>query len=748
MRKSIKSVAAFAIAAAMAVSLFAPAATVEAASKSNVITKATYNSGDTVKYSYNKKGLVTKSVSKYSSKGSDSDYSRTVTTTYKYNKKNKIATKTTKNVEKSTYYETDKTTRLTIKGKKGTVTTTTTTVTKYTYNKKGLATESVATTTVSKSGSETETSKARGFTGTELADGRIIAGYNDRKADGNYVNYDEMTVDNDAYFYAPGTNFSIGEETTTTTTEYAAGADGTYKVTTTTTTTDTGVNEEEVNEYYKQNSSGAYVLLTKEDVKEWIDSSGDKHTSTEPVTIYIDKATGIGYYSPDFTRTTSVNVTADPKSSSSSTVTTVDDTTDKSVTTTKYTYDKKKRVKKAVATTVNTDNTVTTTTTASSSTYSSSSSKNDSVTKSERNSERTYVDTTTYSYNKKGRATKKVVSNDGIENSKVVASSMEVSSNEETTNYNADGTVSSTSKETRSCDTYPTTTTTVVANGVRTVTETKNPHTKTYSENNTYSNGSTDSESGTTAYTYYGNGGSKSVKTYTSNNTYKSSYDGSTHSSDWSGTRTSYVFDKDGKVTGTVSIGKSTYDGTASDSTYAYYNDTVNKESISDDLAAKAKIDAVAAALEASGTVYSEAKTSTVLPQPSKSTTAYKYDKSGNVKSAKESGTKTIIEDVVNETYGNTIYEIDPATNKTKVKQIAVTHKYTNKDAMENTVKKGTKSLTKKLTVKSGTNDRSKSPATSLSRIIYSVKSKKGSSNANKQQWILQNGAYNGDMGL
>ena len=64
--------------------------TVDAASSSKVqvVTKAKDNDGNTVKYSYNKKGLVSKSVSKQSWKEPDEDRSSTITTSYKYNKKN------------------------------------------------------------------------------------------------------------------------------------------------------------------------------------------------------------------------------------------------------------------------------------------------------------------------------------------------------------------------------------------------------------------------------------------------------------------------------------------------------------------------------------------------------------------------------------------------------------------------------------------------------------------------------------
>jgi hypothetical protein len=729
---------AFALAASLAASTLAPATTSQAASKSNVVTKQTDNSGYTWKYSYNKKGLVTKKVGTTSYKGKDSDHSTTTTITYKYNKKNKIATKTEKEVAKTTSYETDKTTGLKLGAKKGTVTTTTTAVTKFTYNKKGLATQSVTTTTVGKSGSNTETEKTAGFGNTwsweddiswqqaiELEDGRILAGYNEYSSDGKMISSDENSINN-AFFYAPGTTFAIGEDETTTKTEYKDNGKGSYTTTTTVTEKNSGIKKEPVYQYYANGADNNPVAVTKtEETK--TDLDGHTYTSVS----YKD-ATGKEYYGYSFKVCTQVNVTADPKSSSSTTTVTTDDETGKTVTTTKYTYDKKKRVKKAVSTSVTTDGHKITIAKSGNKVSEDSSSTSNSTKKSESTSESTTSSTTTYAYNKKGYATKINVTTDGKEDSKSTdTSEMTVSASSETTYYNSDGTVSSVVSGTSAVDNYPSITTEVVSNGVKTITTTNNAYTSTYTSSTKDATGKvTSSESHSRSNTYYANGGNKSVDTYSNTNA-----EGATDA----GTTTSYQFDKDGKVTGYEKVVTA-----GTDSSYAYYTENGKSEYSLD---AANKINAAKATLEATGTPFSKVETDTVIATPSKSTTVYKYDKSGNVKSAKRSGTETKVTEAKNETYGNTIYVVN-AAGKLKEKQVTYTHKYTDKDAMENTVKKGTKRLTKKLTVNTGTSDREKSAGSYLSRAVYSIKSKKGSTNADKQQWIIQNGPLNGVVGL
>ena len=789
MRKSIKSVMAFALAASMIASTVAPAATVSAASKVNVITKATYNSGSTVKYSYNKKGLITKSVSTSSSKDNDSDTSTTVTTTFKYNKKNKISSKTSKTVEKVTSYETDKTTGLKLGAKKGTVTTTTTAVTAYTYNKKGLATQSVTTTTEGKTGSVTSTDKSTFITDDEsdrreLSDGRILAGYNYYKADG--TKNDENTVAN-AYYYEGSAATTEGVSTTTTT--YTDNGNGTYTKTSTTTRTSAGYKTEPVRTYYAV--IGKYVngvdtetvipVKYSEDGFEGereeshYDSDKEENvTSKVKYTYYYQTADGkdLNYAFTDgswvkntFSITEKVVITADPTVTSTSTSTNTTVNVGKSVTTTKYTYDKKKRVKKAVATTVNTGETTTNSSYSGNSTgnrkYGKTESKTESKTeytdKSKSTNDSTNTSTTTYTYDKKGRAKKVVTSEDGISNYTNTNTggfnhddyygntASHSTYNYESTSTDSDGKKTTVSYSYNYGDAYPTTTTYASVGGTQTTTTTYNPYKFTYNYSRIDENGTT-TKALTDDVTRYGNGGEKTVQTYTNTYAYTNNNDSSRTET---GTRTDYSFDKYNKSNGYSYTGKTTYtSGTfaPSESSGAYYID--GKDS-SSGVAAMTKIDAAKTALEATGTVYNDTETKTALATPSKNTTTYAYDKKGNVKSAKSSGTSTEIKSVKNETYGNTIYEFD-AAGKLQEKEVAVTHKNTDKDAMENTVKKGTKVLTKQLTANKYTYDRVSDSSSYLSRVLFTIKGKKSSTAklVNKQQWIIQNGTLNGVVGL
>jgi len=752
MRKSAKNFMTFALAASMVASTFAPAATVSAASKSNVITKATYNSGATVKYSYNKKGLITKAVSTSSSKSNNSDTSETVTTTFKYNKKNKISSKTEKDVKKVTSYEVDKTTGLKLGAKTGTVTTTDTTVTTFKYDKKGLATESVATTTTTMSGDFSKTSKSRFFNGysgraTELADGTVVAGFNKRNNDGTEKEDSSKDTRDSAYFYEG--SIADTESTDTNTIKYTDNGNGTYTVTTTAEGNSGGYKTEEIKKYFgKETTSGSEVVipLTKEE-------GPYSYTDTDGSTVsgngeHFKKADGsifTGYNT--FYIVEKVVITKDAEASAKNTTTSTSTISDKKVTTTKYSYDKKKRVKKAVSTTVSTNKTQSTENSSSSAVSSTGSSKSDKSTKSEKINESTSVVTTAFTYNKKGRATKVVSSNEGKEDSKSVSSEMTISDNSETTTKNSDGTTNVDKHSyTYECAAgYPTVTTTVVKDGVSTVTKTKNPYKYTMSSEHAskdYSNKGSETDE----ITFFGNGGKKTVSTYDGTSSY--SYGGTTTTTTKTGTKTSYNFDEKGKANGYIDEYKSSTNGEAAkDNTDAHYTD--GKDSFSKETATQ-KINEAKGSLEASGTTCNKVEgTKKALPTPSKTTTAYKYDKAGNVKSAKCSGTTTSIVTVKNEIYGNSIYEWDAKGELVEV-ETPVTHKYTDNDAMENTVKKGTKVLTKKLVVNKGTYDRESSTGSYLSRALYTIKNKKASASkvANKQQWIIQNGALNGEVGL
>ena len=167
---------------------FMPFITLEANAASSsavqVVTKAKANDGNT-SYSYNKKGLITKAVTKTSERDKDSDTAVTDTVVYKYNKKNKVSKKTETKVTKVTNYKTNPNTDA-ITASEGTVTTTEKFVTVYTYNKKGLATKSVETVTTTKSGSTVSSGEKRAREiYTELTDGRVVAGFNGTRPDGS-----------------------------------------------------------------------------------------------------------------------------------------------------------------------------------------------------------------------------------------------------------------------------------------------------------------------------------------------------------------------------------------------------------------------------------------------------------------------------------------------------------------------------------------------------------------------------------
>ncbi len=812
MRKSIKSIMAFALAASLAASTLAPATTAQAASKQNVITKATYNDGSTVKYSYNKKGLVTKSVDSKSYKTDDTDVSIKTTTTYKYNKKNKISSKTAKTVTTVKYYNTDKTTGLTITGNQGTVTTTKTEVTKFTYNKKGLATQSETTTTTTKAGETTIDDNSIIGTEVKLPTGEIkyIAGYNRTALDGSNIS-NAWGKSANAYYYTG--NIADTASTTTTKTTYTDNGNGSYTETVSSASSGNGYKTEYVESYYGKDNTGAalqIIPLTREDgpyTYTYVEDEYNQEQGTFVPTTKTVSGTGVYYKRADngaifyigegwtyvqggfnnnkstFSRTESVTITADPASKNESSDTTTTIKSDKTVTTTKYSYDKKKRVKKAVATTVATSSDSATRNTSSIEKDSSkdyvSSTKVDKEYKLDETNETTSVETTSYSYDKKGRAKKIVTSNDGKKTSTTVTSgdlgedesisesgfdiddfydkysssgAKSVSVEHSYTNIYDNTSSTRSYKKTRSYDVNQETITTAVANGVKTTTTVPAVTKMTYSTSSSYvSSPSNDSSartlSGTIDTTRYANGGTTSVDTY--NIVSSSTNSGITTTNTTTGTDTNYEFDENGIAHGYVD--KYTYTpngGTPSENVNAYYTDG-KTDSTDDDALAMTKIDAAKAGLTGA---YQKVKTKTALATPSKETTTYAYDKNGNVKSAKASGTKTTIKYVKDETYGNDVYEFD-ADGEIQKCETVVTHKYTNKDAMENTVKKGTKNLTKVYTANTSTYDRSRESGSWIKKAAYTIKSKKASAAkvAKKQQWNIQNSKediLNGQIGL
>ena len=444
--------------------------------KVQVVTKAKANNGNT-SYTYNKKGLITKAVTKTSSKSTSEDTAKTVTTTYKYNKKNKVSKKTTTIVEKVTRYETDKTTGKTRTANLGTVTTTDKYVTVYTYNKKGLATKSVTTATTTKSGTETSNYKNRSFyynERDELTDGRIIAGYNYYDATGK--SYDEDTSAN-AYYYTGAVNTAVRSGTDKYT--YRDNGNGTYSVIYDDSTNYANYNTKVNRKYYMYDDSNNVVECTEDDY--W-----------------------------DFNVVNSVEVVLDPTNDYAYTNHSETTYKDQTVTTTKYTY-KKGRVSKAVSTSVSTfvetDGVSSYTDKDSEGTYSSVDNSVDTDT-----TVTTYTTTTTYSYDKKGRAKQSVVSNNGVENS--VRTIVYGLPNRSWTN--TDGTKGS---EVGSGASAASTTVVQVANGTKTTTYTPNKYMRTY----TYSDG--------TSSTYVVNEEAKptvetsAVKATPSKSTYKYTYD-------------------------------------------------------------------------------------------------------------------------------------------------------------------------------------------------------------------------------
>ena len=152
-------------------------------------------------------------------------------------------------------------------------------------------------------------------------------------------------------------------------------------------------------------------------------------------------------------------------------------------------------------------------------------------------------------------------------------------------------------------------------------------------------------------------------------------------------------------------------------------------------------------------------------------TTTIKYDKKGNVKSTKG---KTV--DTNNREYTYTVNT--DGSEKILYNQIpgkvynSATNSYvdgmvddtdapvytqkvrtsTSTDTKEVELKKNTSRLTKAISMYKSLSEGESTSAYDVSRVTYKVKAKKvaksAASSANKQQWILQNGHYNGDMGL
>ena len=613
---------------------FMPFVTMEvnAASKSpvQVVTKAKSNNGNTT-YTYNKKGLVTKAVTKsFRNKTSVWDdeisadyanYAYTTTTTYKYNKKNKVTKKVTTDVTKATYYKADKTTGKSLVANLGTVTTTNKGTTVYTYNKKGLATKAVKTSVITKSGSTTVTTNSRTKgSGSNEIDGKLVYTYNDYGADGKcYLDEDRYTKStaSNVVYYSGDIDKAVNNGTTTTT--YVPTSNG-YNVVT----------------EYASNSNGSYRV---EPTSISVYFKGEWGKDATPVTVDDDW---------DFSETITTEAKVVPSNGTARTSYSWRDESaneNKTTTTTVYKYDKKKRVKSAASTTVKANSSTSSNgeEVIATMSWSDGSSETDiNNSKVTYSSTDTSNKTTSYTYDKKGRAKKKVASENGVENS--TSTYAYGLPNYSTERIAADGT-KTTYSEVGSGAEFASVSNTVVQNGTKTSTRTYYEYTVTENSN---------------------------------------------------GEQYTYPANKDRKP---------------------------------------------------------EVNTEPVKATPKKYVYAYTYDKDGNLKKTKVTETSTRWAVVKDETYGNTIGEFD-ANGEYQDKEITVTTTTSYNSTLETAVKKGTKRLNKALEMLNNyKTDGAYSSGYYLdSRVVYTLKAKKLSSAlakiAEQQQWIIQNGELNGQIGL
>lgn len=704
--------------------------------------------GDNTKYTYNKKGFVTKTVSKYTKKNSYSDTSRTVTTTFKYNSKNRIKTKTTKDVSKETTYKTNKTTGKSTGKSLGTVTTTTTDVTKYTY-KNGRAVKEVTTSTTVKSGSIKETNVSLGLSEvTQLSNGSYIAGHNYRNPDGSYN--EENTSDN-AYYYTG--NVTAAVSTGTETTSYKDNGDGTYTETYSYESNDSNFKETPKKTYYRY------------------DYDSDKYVVCSQSEDY------------DFYRTESVDVSVNAGSGDHYSRTRSEVITDKTVTTKTYKYDKKKRVKQAKISTVSTDGNTSVETESGRRSYTDEDEIYD-----EASDDYKYVDYTTttdysekesgsslytetssqvekYTYDKNNRKKTTVVTDNGVRNSVETTENGRTESTEESSTKYSDGKTSSR----KSSTTYTGAndiTTTVYSNGNRATTVTSNPYSCTSIESSVNRDGRKSSSETKYDYTFFSNGGK--MTSTVSKESYEYS-DGSKSAED----RTSTMYEYDGSgqkysYSTTYVENETSADGTpwTYKRSYAYYNDGTGEKYYYDsykngddpeevetnDAALKAAAERATAALTATGTPYVSTKNKAVKAKPSKATTNFVYDKQGNLKSAKTSGSRTEAETLRNETYGHDIYEFNADKALEEVETI-VEHTYKKNRMKENTVRSGSNRVKSATTIGTSSSDRSTPDYDIGGRVTYTLKTKTIAKKAVRkdvelQQWLIQNPGCGSVVGL
>ena len=320
MQKSFtKRASALALAAAMTLTLVsAPSIKVDAASKVTVpvVVEQSSNGYGTTKYSYNKKGLISKSTYSYSAKtdGHDAaDYSTKSTKSYKYNKKNLIASSSYKSENSTTTYTTDKygdikadkAPRTTVSKSSGN--------TAYTYDKKGRLKQAVNT---------------------------------------GYSIYVENYTDVDTYddsVYVPGTSsdgtyvsgkYVDATRTVTTTVATVDGGNGTYTKTTTKTEADPYYDSTTASIAYRTTVDVITATVTSQDVttttytsdkKGRVKSAAAETVTTNSTTTHQETTYNYGTadaYTEVYDRTSS--------------------STTKSATTDKYTYNKKGKATKVV----------------------------------------------------------------------------------------------------------------------------------------------------------------------------------------------------------------------------------------------------------------------------------------------------------------------------------------------------------------------------------------------------------------
>ena len=259
--------------------------------------------------------------------------------------------------------------------------------------------------------------------------------------------------------------------------------------------------------------------------------------------------------------------------------------------------------------------------------------------------------------------------------------------------------------------------------------------------------------------------------------------DSKTSSTKTSRTTDTYAYNKKGKATKVVTIdepevsyvsertSKNTwrqfqFDGSYKDVTDEYSNkETIeNGSKTTVSTSPKTNDDGSVTATTTTKVVSYPSNTDTI-------TTTYKYDKKGNIKSSKakkvdtnnRAYTYTVTADgtekiVYNQIPGkvydaNTNRQVDGLVDDEDspvYTQKVTTSTATNSNEVE--LKKNTDRLTKAIGIEKNLAEGESKSSYDVRRVTYKVKAKKVSKSAassvNKQQWIIQNGAFNGEAGL